>query len=348
VNDCSVIAHERPRFGEVARQLAGLRGEQLESCLTRQRQLGGRLGDLLRGEGLLTREQTAQILKHQARWEANALQAEVAPKAFPYSAFLSVCLPAYNEQANILDTVDAACAVLPEFVQDFEVVVVDDGSHDETGDIVARYGEHEPRVRLVRHEHNGGYGAAVTTGLRAARGEMIMFMDSDGQFSLLDLPRLLSRVDRCDAVIGYRQQRADSCHRLLMGWGWTQLVGLVLGVRVRDLDCAFKLFRQETVERLRLTATGAAINAEIMVQCVRSGLRIEQTPVHHYPRYHGAPTGAALRVITKAFWDLGRMLKYRFSADPGLKGQTDVPGLPAAAPTTAPAVSSGTAGPSSD
>jgi hypothetical protein len=307
----SLIGLERPLFGQIARHLVGLRTEDLEVSLRRQQQAGERLGASLRQRGLLTAAQVAEVLRLQAGWVATALQGDMGRNAFPYRAFLSLCMPAYNEAANIEDTLDAACAILPEFVQRFEVVVVNDGSRDQTGEVVARYAQKDPRVRLVQHAHNRGYGAAVSTGLRSARGDLVAFTDSDGQFSFLDLPQLLVRLQSSDVVIGYRYQRADHWMRRLNAWCWNRLIRFTLGVRVRDLDCAFKLFRRELVDRLSLTSTGAAINAEILAQCVRARLKIAETPVTHYPRYHGAPTGAALRVIVRAFQELPRLWKYR-------------------------------------
>jgi glycosyltransferase involved in cell wall biosynthesis len=307
-----------PLFGQVATQLSGVRGEEVEACVAEQRRAGGRLGEILFRRGLCTRDRVAQVLQVQARQTVAAVQARQPRSPFPYPAFLSLCMPAYNEAANIEDTLRAACAILPEVVEQFEVVVVDDGSGDSTGDLVGGFGRRDPRVRLVCHPQNRGYGAAVSTGLRAARGELVMFTDSDGQFSLLDLPRFLARLPGHDAVVGYRAQRADAWHRLLNAWGWNQLIRLFLGARVRDLDCAFKLFRRELLDRLHLTATGAAINAEIMAQCARGRARIAELPVRHFPRYHGAPTGAALRVIARAFRELPRMWKYRTGPAPRL------------------------------
>jgi 1,2-diacylglycerol 3-alpha-glucosyltransferase len=316
VHVASVVELERPLFGQLVRQVVKLSREDLETCLELQRQMDGRLGlgQIMLQRGLITRGELARVLQFQARWVATALQGDMGSDLLPCATFLSVCLPAYNEEANIEDTLDAACAVLPEFVQRFEIVVVDDGSRDRTGEIVTRYARLDPRVRLVRHERNRGYGAAVTSGLRAARGDLVCFADSDGQFSFLDLPQLLVQLKTNDVVIGYRSQRADPWHRRLNAWGWNRLVRLLLGVRVRDVDCAFKLFRREVVDRLRLTATGAAINAEILTQCVHGGLRMCEVPVAHYPRCHGAPTGAAWRVIARAFRELPPLLKYRFGS----------------------------------
>lgn len=302
----------KPLFGEVAVEAGLTSTDRLDECLEQQRKAGGRLGDILLSRGLICRDGIKKVLTLQASRIALALETDISRCPFPHPTFLSLCMPAYNEAENIDDTLDAACAILPEFVRQYEVVVVNDGSTDKTGEIVARYAQREPRVRILNHDKNQGYGAAVTTALRAARGEHVAFTDSDGQFSLLDLPHLIKRLHESDIVVGYRCNRADSWYRKLNAWGWNQLIRLLLGVHVRDLDCAFKIFPREVVEKLRLTSTGAGINAEILAQVVRSGLSIREIPVNHYPRYRGAPTGAALRVIAKAFRELPSLLKYRF------------------------------------
>lgn len=306
-----VIALERPLFGQFAQQLVSIRTGELSECLAEQSHQGGRLGQIFRRRNLVTEEELRRIFRLQARWVARTRQGDLDPGALPFPVFLSLCMPAYNEQSNIADTLDAARAILAEFVERFEIVVVDDGSRDGTGDTVAAIGEKDPRIRLVRHPENRGYGAAVSSGLRAAKGDVIGFTDSDGQFSLLDTPQLLMRLEENDLVIGYRYNRADPWWRRLNAWGWNSLVNVTLGIRVRDLDCAFKLFRREVVEHLRFTTSGACINAEIMVQCTRRGLNMGETPVTHYPRYHGEPTGANLHVITRAFRELPKLWKYR-------------------------------------
>jgi hypothetical protein len=308
------IGLDRPRFGELAVELGHVDQEALADVLAQQRQHGGRLGEILVRRGLLSPEQVTDVLRAQAEWIAAALAGQLKGKRFPYPATLSVCLPAYNEQANIRDTLTAACAILPAFVADFEIVVVDDGCTDQTAAIVTELAQDEPRIRLVRHARNQGYGAAVATGLRAAQGDLVFFMDSDGQFSLLDLGQVLVKLQGQDAVIGYRYARADSPRRRLMAWGWNRLVGLVLGVRVRDLDCAFKLFRREVIDRIRLTATSPAINAEILLQCAQAEVRIAQTPVQHYPRYHGEAAGCNIKMITRAFRELPRLFRCRLEA----------------------------------
>lgn len=301
---------ERPPLGQFIRLVTALTCDQLEPCLREGIRTNRRLGEVLRSRGLVNRKELADIFRSAARWVTHTTAAELAPDRLPYSSFFSLCLPAYNEADNIVDTLDAACAILPEFVAEYEIVVVDDGSTDRTADLLREYHENEPRVRMLTHQKNRGYGAAVTSGLRAARGDLVAFMDSDGQFTLLDLPRLLVQLKENDVVIGYRCPRADPWPRRLNAWGWNRLVQALLGVRVRDLDCAFKIFRRPVIDALSLTAGGAGINAEIMAQCVRSGLKIAETPVLHYPRHHGASTGANPRVILKAFGELPRLRKY--------------------------------------
>lgn len=221
-----------------------------------------------------------------------------------YPGMLSLCLPAYNEQDCIVETLDRALAVLPSLVASLEVIVVDDGSRDATAQRVRSVMQRDRRVRLVAHERNKGYGAAVTSGLLAAAGDLVMFADSDGQFDFRDVSRLLDRLPGNDFIVGYRHQRAESFRRRLNAWAWGRLVRVVYGVRARDLDCAFKLFRREVVERLRLTASGACINAELMCQCQRAGFRFDEVPVEHYLRKGGRPTGSNIKVIARAFREL--------------------------------------------
>jgi hypothetical protein len=322
---------ERPRFGEFARHYCHLRSDSLEECLAEQARSGGRLGRILQARGYLTSTQLRLVLQLQARWVTQSMTQELLPHGLPYPTFLSLCLPAFNEKDNIEDTLDAACTILPLFVRRFEIVVIDDGSCDGTGALVKHYAENNGQVRLISHPENRGYGAAVSSGLRAAIGDLVAFTDSDGQFSMLDLPPLLAQIGRNDAVFGFRYRRADSPLRLFNAWGWNRLVRAVLGVQIRDLDCAFKLFRREVVEQLQLTAMGAAINAEILVQCSRRGWRFVEMPVNHYPRRGGAPTGAALRVIARAFRELPLLLRYRWRSTPVPPPVVPVPGLPEAA-----------------
>lgn len=318
-------ALDRPLFGQFLRQVAGLRSAQIEGALAKQRQSGGRVGAILERQKLVDHDQCVEALRRQARWVAHTVHADITPHGLPYPTFLSLCMPAYNEADNIELTLESACVILGEFVDRFEIVVVDDGSRDATSEKVSQFAERDARVRLIRHEGNRGYGAAVSTAMKAAAGSLVMFTDSDGQFNLLDLPQFLSEIDTHDLVIGYRFDRADSAMRKLNAWAWTKLVGVMFGLQVRDLDCAFKLFRRSVLDQLELSMTGAAINAQIMAECVGQGFRIRELPVMHYPCYAGEQTGARPDVIVRAFRELYKLRRHRIRRRPGRKSAAPTP-----------------------
>jgi hypothetical protein len=302
---------EIPRFGEFARQYADISSKELRRCLALQRRTGNRLGAIMVEEGYLTTDEVTEVLRRQAQWAARMHSREIARLEFPLPTPLSLCLPCYNEQDVIAEVLAGIVAVLPEFVEEFEVVVVDDGSQDATSNVVERFALRDDRVRLVRHAKNRGYGAAVSTALRAAHGEWICFTDGDGQFNMLDLPRLLVNAAAADVVIGYRHNRADNGVRKFNATSWKWLIRCLLGLRVRDLDCAFKLFPRWVVDCLQLNSEGACISAEILTQCVRGGVSIAEVPVNHFPRCGGKATGANLGVVMKAFRELPIVWQYR-------------------------------------
>ena len=309
------VGLERPLFGHCARQIAPIGSQELAEALAQQKSSGGKIGDVLCSMGLLTRAQVLETLQLQAKLVSTAAQGEVGAVNLPFPCRLSICMPAYNEAENILDTLESAVAILPNFVEDFELVVANDGSSDNTGEIVREYSERcEYAVKLVEHEQNRGYGGAVKTALKSASGDLLLLMDSDGQFNLLDLPPFLGAIQHYDAVVGYRFDRADKLIRKINAAMWTKLISLLLKVKIRDLDCAFKLFRRSDIESLNLESEGASISAEIISQMTARGLRFRECPVSHYPCYHGDQTGANLRVIMKAFQELPRLRRCRKNA----------------------------------
>lgn len=214
---------------------------------------------------------------------------------------LSVVLPAYNEEQVIATTLHHVLDTLHDLVADFEVLVVNDGSTDRTGDIVAAICQGDPRVRLLTHEHNQGYGATLVDGFAAATRACTFFMDADGQFDIRELAFLLGSIDKYDAVIGYRLKRQDAWMRKFNARGWKMVIRLALGVQVRDLDCAFKLVRTAVLRHICLETRGAMINAELLYKMKREGYSYTEVGVHHFPRQGGKATGAKLRVIFRAF-----------------------------------------------
>lgn len=217
---------------------------------------------------------------------------------------ISVFFPCYNEEANVESAVRKATAVLDALTADYEVIVVNDGSADRTGQIADRLALADPRIRAIHHPTNRGYGGAVQSGIRAATKEFVFFTDGDGQFDMTELPPLLPLMDEFDFVACWRIERQDPWIRRLNSWCWTRLVNLVLGIRIRDVNCAFKLFRRRIFATTPLHSTGALISAEILARATRSGCRMTQRGVHHYPRTAGVQTGAKSRVILLAFKEL--------------------------------------------
>jgi len=222
---------------------------------------------------------------------------------------ISVVLPAFNEEANIGPMVESVIETLRPLTEDYEVIVVDDGSRDRTAQIVRELARRYPQVRLVQHEVNRGYGAALYTGFSSCAKELIFFTDADRQFRLEEINKLLPHLREADLVIGYRAPRRDPFHRRLYGWGWNFLVSLFFGYTARDVDCAFKLFRREVFQRIgkQITSRGATFSAEFLVRARRAGFKIKEVPVTHLPRPAGRPTGARLDVIVRAFRELIRL-----------------------------------------
>jgi len=217
---------------------------------------------------------------------------------------LSVILPAHNEEAVIAQTVQTVVDTLAAWVEDFEVIVVNDGSKDATRALVEAIAADDPRVQLVNHAINQGYGAALVSGFESVTKDLAFFMDSDGQFDIRDLERFFPFIGEYDAVLGYRIDRQDTWMRKLNAWGWKLLVSTVFGLRVRDVDCAFKLYRADFFREHHLETRGAMINAEILYKFTRAGYTYTQLGVRHLPRRGGRATGAKPAVIARAFREL--------------------------------------------
>ncbi len=213
---------------------------------------------------------------------------------------LSLVLPAYNEEENIGDVTREALIALPRFTDTFQIVVVDDGSRDRTAEVAEAFARQDARVRVVRHERNRGYGAALVTGFAATDGDYVMFMDADRQFDINDLRLLTPFASDFDIVAGFRMERNDPLHRRVFAETFNVAVRVLFGVHMRDIDCAFKLFRGDLLRSLQLSAPGALINTEIQAKARRQQARVQQVGVHHYPRVAGTPTGGNPRVILRA------------------------------------------------
>jgi glycosyltransferase involved in cell wall biosynthesis len=218
---------------------------------------------------------------------------------------VSVVLPAHNEEAVIADTVTRCAQTLTVVAPDYEIIVIDDGSRDRTGEIADALAQTRPWTRVVHNHPQRGYGGALQAGFQAASKPLVFFMDADGQFDIRDIawPLRLSEYGYL-AVLGYRRERHDPLIRVVNAWGWNALVSLLFHLQVRDVDCAFKLYNTSLVRALDIRSEGATVNAEMLVKLARLGVRFIEVPVRHYPRLHGKSTGANLGVILRAFREL--------------------------------------------
>ncbi len=232
---------------------------------------------------------------------------------------VSVFFPAYNDAPTIADLVRAACRVLSPLTSAYEVVVINDGSRDDTASVLqALQAEIGPRLRVVTHPINRGYGAALRSGFAAARYPWVFYTDGDGQYDVSELRALLELAsDGVGLVNGYKLRRHDPAHRIWIGRFYNQFVRRLFGIRLRDVDCDFRLIRRQIVTPQRLKADGGAICLEIAMLAESSGLSTIEVPVHHYPRLHGqsqffriAPLWNTLRELTSLYF--GRVARPRF------------------------------------
>ena len=219
---------------------------------------------------------------------------------------LSVFFPAFNEEENIEKTLNDALKVLDGLnLKNYEIIVVDDGSKDKTVSIVKELSKENPKVRLVEHKSNQGYGNALKTGFKEAKYEWIAFADSDGQFDFSEITKFLEEADNADFVLGYRIKRADSVLRTFFTWVWKMVAKILLGLSAKDYSCGFKLIKRESYKKtLPLIAGEKVTQIEMLVKANRLGFRFAEVGVHHYPRKFGTQTGADLKVVIKSLFDL--------------------------------------------
>ena len=225
--------------------------------------------------------------------------------SYPYS--LSLVLPAHNEAGNLEWVVREALAALPPLFRACEIIVVDDGSTDETPAIADRLAASDDRVRVLHHPRNRGYGSALRSGFDAARGDRVLFMDTDRQFDIREVAKLAPLAERYDIVAGYRLKRHDPWRRVALGATFNMVVKVLFGVWVRDIDCGFKLFRTELIHGLDLRAPGALINTEILALAHRQGATVAEVGVCHYPRPTGEQSGGSLRVVARSLDEMFRL-----------------------------------------
>jgi glycosyltransferase involved in cell wall biosynthesis len=216
---------------------------------------------------------------------------------------LSAFFPCFNEEANVELMVEQLQKVLPKLAKKYEIIIVNDGSRDNTSKIARKLQRQHKNVRIVNHLENRGYGASLRSGFDAAKYDWLFFTDGDLQFDVEQLEKFIQFSDRYDVIIGYRTNRAEGKLRAFNARLYKLYVDLLFRLNVKDIDCAFKLLRTKTIQSLNLESTGAFISSEFLYRLKKKGLKFKQLPVTHYPRQYGKPTGNNIRVIFKAGWE---------------------------------------------
>jgi glycosyltransferase involved in cell wall biosynthesis len=256
---------------------------------------------------VIQRDSNVTVMPLQPVWAHREAITAVAPSTAAGLAGISIVLPCYDEEANVAAAVRMACRAGRMNAQAYEVLVVDDGSRDGTYAVATRLAAGDPHVRVLQHPRNRGYGAALRTGIAAARQPWVLLTDADLQFDLVDLVGFVGLAADHDLIAGYRVQRNDPRRRRVAAAAWNLLVDRALGLHVRDVDCAFKLVRRELLEELELTSSGAAISAELLARSRARGARICELGVRHLPRNAGRQSGLRPRVVVRASAELLRL-----------------------------------------
>lgn len=222
---------------------------------------------------------------------------------------LSVFFPAYNDAPSIAKLVETAFSVLRERASDFEVIVVNDGSRDNTANVLAglqsRYGG---AFRVVTHTENRGYGVALRSGFAAATKDFVFYTDGDGQYDVSELPNLIDCITPDVGLVnGYKLERRDPWHRIAIGNVYNRFARLVFRIRLRDIDCDFRLIRRTLLDEMRLSSTSGTICVELVRKLELSPHRVVEVGVHHYPRLHGRSQFFRVRSLLVTFYQLSRL-----------------------------------------
>lgn len=226
---------------------------------------------------------------------------------------ISAFFPAYNEEGNIKSTVEKAAKVLKKNFKNWEILVVNDGSSDNTKKIVTEISKSDPRIKLIDHEVNKGYGSSLQSGFYNSKYDWVAFTDSDGQFDFGEITKFVEKQKetKADLVIGYYKSRQVSKLKIITSKMWELSVMALFGLKVHDIDCGFKLISREVINKIPKLQSerGAFISSEFLIKSKKAGFKIVEIPVTHYPRTQGKGTGRDIRVIVKSFVDLFRLWK---------------------------------------
>lgn len=216
----------------------------------------------------------------------------------PIRRAVSAVMPAYNEEDCIVEATEHLRKALAECTEEHEIILVDDGSTDRTGELADELAAKYPEVSVIHHRPNAGYGVSLKDGFLAARLPLVFYTDADNQFDMSEIPRLLALIDKHDIVTGYREKRRDPWTRKFFSWGFKKLIGMVFGVHVRDCDCAMKLYRRKVFQHITMDSRMFFIDAEILAKANVLGYRIGEVGVTHLPRAGGRSTVRLSHILT--------------------------------------------------
>jgi len=226
---------------------------------------------------------------------------------------LSVFFPAYNEEGNIEKTILSAQKILDKIAVDYEIIIIDDGSRDKTSSIIKKLTNKNKKIRLISHKTNQGYGSALRSGFYNSRFEWIFFSDSDGQFDFSEIIKFIKiqKKTNADLVIGTYIKRQVSFFRKINTFLWQKLMQILFGLKIKDIDCAFKLIRKKMIDSIPKLQSqrGAFISTELLVKAKSKGFQIIEVPVHHYPKVFGKSTANNLNVIISSLIDALKLKK---------------------------------------
>ncbi|MBL7197197.1 MAG: glycosyltransferase family 2 protein [Candidatus Omnitrophica bacterium] len=219
---------------------------------------------------------------------------------------ISVILPVYNEEGNIREVIGKSAIFLQtqDIFKDYEIIVVDDGSKDGTAEILKELANKDRHIKIITHYKNLGYGKALTSGLNNSIYPLVFFMDADGQFDISDINNLIPNIDSSDIIIGYRHKRNDNFYRVFLAKTYSFLVFLLFGLKLKDVNCGFKLFKRQALPEEDVNCRAGTFFTEILLKAKNKGYKIKQIPVEHFPRLKGRQSGASLKIIFNGIIDL--------------------------------------------
>jgi len=229
---------------------------------------------------------------------------------------ISFIFPVYNEEANIYNMVKSLVDFLQtqDVIKEYEIIIVEDGSMDNTAKVVRELQDTVANLKVVAHTKNLGYGKALMSGVQASQYRLVFFMDADGQFNIRDIGKIFPYLEDFDIIAAYRNKRADTLYRIILARVYTYIVFLLFGLKLKDINCGFKLFKKEILTRKNIYSKAGVFYTEILLRAKNEGYVIKEIPVDHFPRLEGKQTGASPKVIFNAITDLLK-LKYSLTRD---------------------------------